>query len=290
MIEQALYNHLSTQDVLAPYLTTYADKLAIFNQEAPADEDCLWGEGSQYGRIVFEEDIQGDPERTMGGTLAVDIMCKEDEQFLEEIEPIVRHLIHGYFFFNGKFAAAAQFKNLSYFKQPTDHVTGCTLTFDLLAFPVMTTAVPDVISRINEWSSHIPNILVINHDSLPNTAWKPTEGESAVYWRCGPEVPAGWIPDTFQTVWRKTTVYCHIFSTDISTMGEVARDIVYRLYATKRLLKDGETPLMVNPKNSINFGADPLRTGQVTVEATFGVIVHRRPDGNLENIRYDQRQ
>lgn len=289
MIEQALYNHLSAQESLAPYLATYADKLAVFNQEAPADEDGLWGYGSQYGRIVFVEDIQGDPERTMGGTLVVDIMCKEDEQFPEEIAPIVRQLIHGYFFFNGKFTAAAQFKNLSYFKQPTDQVTGCTITFDLLAFPVMTTAFPDVIARINEWTAQIPDIFVINHDSLPDTAWKPTDGESAVYWRCGAEVPAGTIPDTFQTIWRKSTVYCHIFSADISRMGEVARDIIYRLYAAKRLLKDGETPIMVNTKNSINFGADPLRTGQITVEAVYGIIVHMAPDGKLENIRYDQR-
>ena len=70
MIEQALYEHLQDQEALLPYLATYASKMAIFNQEAPADTDPLWGSGPQYGRIVFAVDLQGDPERTMGGMLA----------------------------------------------------------------------------------------------------------------------------------------------------------------------------------------------------------------------------
>lgn len=287
MIEQALYKHLLEQASLAPFLAEYNGSLAIFNQEAPADADELWGTGPQYGRVVFAVDLQGDPERTMGGSLAVDIMCKENEQFPEEIEPIIRDLIHGYFFSSGTFTVAAQWKNSSYFTEPTDHVTGCTVAFELLAFPVMTTIDPDVVARLNEWSAQIPGLHVINYDGLPGTAWKPTGDESAVYWRCGPEAPAGWIPDTFQTIWRKTTVKGHIFSKDMVTTGTVAREIVYRLYAAKRLIKSGEAPIMVNQRNSIELGADPLRTGQVTVEATFGVIVHIQPDPGLLNIHYE---
>ena len=78
MIEQALYEHLKSQSVLKPYLATYNDAMAIFNQEVPSDTDNLWNEGPQYGRIVFAVDLQGDHERTMGGVLAVDIMCDED--------------------------------------------------------------------------------------------------------------------------------------------------------------------------------------------------------------------
>lgn len=286
MIEQALYQHLVSRDELAPFLATYANKLAVFNQEAPADKDPLWGHGPQYGRIVFAEDIQGDPERTMGGTLAVDIMCKEDEQFPEEIEPVLRNLIHGYFFSSGTFAVAAQFKNSSYFTEPKDQVTGCTVTFDLLAFPVLTTDTPDVISRLNAWTSEIDGLYVINHDKLPSDAWKPGPGETAIYWRTVSENPANWIPDTFQTVWRTATVRGHIFAEDIATASAVGRDLVIRLHASKRLLKPGEPPIMVNRRNTLDNGADPLRTGQVTVEAVYGVIVYYQNDQMLTNINF----
>lgn len=289
MIEQSLYKHLISQTELTDLLGQYGNKPAIFNQEAPADNDEKWEAGKQYGRIVFSVDMQGDPERTMGGTLAVDVSCKEGDQFPEYIEPVVRRLIHGYFFSSRTFAVAAQWKNSSYFTEPTEQVIGCTIAFELLAFPVITTSDPDVIARINEWtSSRFGDIHVINHDELPDAAWKPKDKESAVYWRLVSDDPAGWIPDTFHTIWRTATVRCHIFSETNAIAADVAREITTRLYIDKRVLKDGETPIMVNRRNSTDFGADPLRTGQVSVEATYGIVTRRSTDKTLENITYNQ--
>lgn len=290
MIEQALYTHLIAQETLAPYLATYAGKPAVFNQEAPADVDTLWNNGPQYGRIVFAVDLQGDPERTMGGTLAVDIMCKEGEQIPEEIEPVVRSLIHGYFFSNGTFTVAAQWKNSSYFTGPTDDVIGCTIAFELLGFPVLTTIPPDIIARINQWTKErYEGIHVINLDELPQSAWKPSKGDSAIYWRLLTDNPAGWIPDTFATIWRTATVKGHIFSADNASAAIVARNIVTRLYAEKRLFKSSEAPIMVNRKNSVDITADPLRTGQITVEGTYGVVVSFANEQMLNHINYDKK-
>lgn len=285
MIEQALYEHLQDQEALLPYLATYADKLAIFNQEAPADSDSSWGDGPQYGRIVFSVDLQGDPERTMGGILAVDILCKEDEQFPEEIEPILRPLIHGYFFCREKFVAAAQWKNTSYFTEPTAKVTGCTVTFDLLAFPIITTSSPDVVARLNEWTARFPNVHVINYAPLPTQAWKPSGGEAAVYWRRVSVKPAGWIPNTYSTIWRTAIIRGHIFAepAEVATLSE---KLLIGLYAVKRLLKPGEAPIMVNRSNTTDDGADALRTGQLTVEATYGVVVHFENSETFQNIKY----
>lgn len=278
MIEQALYEHLQAQAVLSPYLAKYDDQPAIFNQEAPADADELWHNGPQYGRIVFAVDIQGDPERTMGGTLVVDIMCKEDEeQYPEDIEPIIRKLIHGYFFSRGRFTVAAQWKNSSYFTQPTDQIKGCTVTFELLAFPYLSTiGETDVIDHLNEWTcDNFDDLHVINHNELPDSAWKPERGESAVYWRLVTDNPAQWIPDTFHTIWRTATVKGHIFSKDKTISATVAQAIIKKLYADKRLRREGEvSPIMVNRRNTLDIRADVLRAGQITVEATYGEIIY----------------
>ena len=288
MIEQALYEHLKSQDVLRPFMALYNGEMAVFNQEAPADTDPFWNDGPQYGRLVFAVDLQGDPERIMGGQLSVDILCKEDEQVPEDIEPILRSLIHGYFFSSGTFTVAAQWKNSNYFTQPTDEVTGCTMTFDLLAFPLMRTSTPDIISRINAWTkARFPALHVINLDELPAAAWKPAGGDSAIYWRLGLKAPAKWIPDTFQTVWRTATIKGHVFSEDVATVADVADMVTIRLYADKRLMKEGETPIMVNRDNRSDPAADPLRAGQITVDATYAVIVYFGPDNMLKNINYE---
>lgn len=291
MIEQALYEHLQEQEDLLPFLATYGEKMAIFNQEAPADSDEAWADGPQYGRIVFFVNLDGDPARTVGGTLTVDILCKKDEQFPEEVEPILRNLVHGYFFSSYTSVVSAQWKSSIPFTGPEEDVTGCTVTFDLLSFPVSSYA-PGVIKQFNEWCSTIEKIYVINHDKLPTAAWKPSNGESAVYWRALKEEPANWIPTTFSTVWMSATVKGYIFSESPAKAAEVANDLKIRLYAIKRLKKDGvllragDSPIMVNTRNIVDNGADPLRVGQLTVEATYGVIVHFETDETIRNINY----
>lgn len=288
MIEQALYEHLKSQMSLSPFLATYNGSPAVFNQEAPADRDGGWGQGPQYGRVVFSVNMEGDPERCMGGVLAVDSLCKEGEQVPEQMEPVIRDLIHGWFFSKGTFTVAAQWKNSDYFTEIKDHVIGCTSSFNLLGFPVLTTSEPDVVRRINTWTSQrFENLHVINHDPLPSTAWKPTGDESAVYWRLLTDGPAKWIPDTFQTIWRTATLKCHIFSKDNASAAAVARSITTALYADKRMMKDGESPIMVNRANTVDLGADPLRTGQLTVEATYGIIVNFENEKSIQNIKYN---
>ena len=62
--------------------------------------------------------------------------------------------------------------------------------------------------------------------------------------------------------------------------------IIRALYGEKRLRRDGEAPILVNRRNTIDPGADPLRTGQLTVEATYGVIVCAGNRGTIQHIFY----
>lgn len=287
MIEQAVYEHLKAQPELTDFLTTHAGEPAVFHRKAPDDADPYWATGPHYGRVVFDVDLKGDPERIMGGTLMVDVMCDNTGCHSEELEPVIRKLVHGYFFSNGTFAVSAQWKDSSYFTEKDGEVNGYTVSFELLGFPSITTSTPDVIARLNEWTSqNFPHLHVINYDELPSTAWKPTGEESAVYWRLVQDSPAGWIPDTAQTIWRSATIRGHIFSESISVASTTSRDLIVALYAVKRLLREGETQIMVNRKNSQDNGADPLRTGQVTVESTYGVVVRFGTDKTYNNINY----
>lgn len=290
MIEQALLNHLSAQQELAELLAIYDGEPAIFSQEAPPDTDDGWESDSQYGRIVFFEAIDGNPERTAGGTLEVDIICEKDKQAPEDIEPILRKLIHGYFFSNGTFTVSAQFKDTRYFTQPTDPVAVCTVSFYLMGFPILTTSGLDVISRFNEWTSRIEGLYVINHDKLPAAAWKPGPGESAVYWRRLRDGPSPKIRDRYAMIGRTATIKGHIFAEDIASASAVANDLTIRLYTAKRLLKPPESPIMVDDRITQDDGADPLRTGQLTVEATYCIMRYAKTDQTIQDIKKTERK
>ena len=44
---------------------------------------------------------------------------------------------------------------------------------------------------------------------------------------------------------------------------------------------------MVNSKITVDNGADPLRVGQLTIEAVYGVIVYEEPsESMIQNINF----
>jgi len=175
MIEQAIYQRLLNSEILTPHLAAYAGKPAIFYQKAPPDTNPLWRSGEQYGRVVFAVDEEGDPARNVGGQLFVDVFCESPET----LEKLVRASLHGYFFTENNCTTAAQWEDSRYFTPLDDpKINGVTLTFSLLAFPLLTTQNPDVITRFNDWTAQtFPQIAVIGRSDLPE-AWKPNAEKS----------------------------------------------------------------------------------------------------------------
>lgn len=285
MIDKAIFQHLSSSAQLADLLAKFDGAPAVFYQEAPTDTDPDWPGNPQYPRIIFALDVQGDPARAIGGRLMAEAHCAPGTIPPEELEPVVRKLVDGYFFSDTGVTMAAQWEDSRYFTDTADSVSGVTLTFSLLAFPMISTEDIDVTARANEWTAkRFPGLLVINRDALP--AWKPSKEKCAVYWRVDSVKPAGWIPDAHQTVWRSALLKCHIFATDVSKAASVAQNILLSLDSDRRFLKPPESPIIVNRDNSVDMSVDALRVGQVSVEATFGFIIKPKPAMYLEHINY----
>lgn len=295
MIEQALYEHLQAQKELSKHLATYNGAMAIFNQKAPDDTDEFWGKGSQYGRIVYAVDMKDDPEREIGMTLAVDIMCKDGQQVPEFIEPIVRPLVDGYFFSAENITLSAKWVNSNYFTEPQNKVCGVTLTFELLAFPLQTTIYPDPIELINKWTStelsriSEKQITVIGQDILLN-AWKPTDDKPAIYWRLGTIQKCNWIPDTYNCSWQTATLHGHIMAPSKNVAILLTRLIDNTLTIKKRLIFDDNSPLMIDRFIHINPSADPMRAGQISVEVTYGILNIPGNKTKLQHIDFAERR
>ena len=165
----------------------------------------------------------------------------------------------------------------NYFTEPTEKVVGVTLTFGLIAFPKQTTTEPDPIALFNSWTQkELQDILgvhlrVIGHDTLP-PAWKPTNEMPAVYWRMASLGTCGWIPDTYNCSWLTAVVYGHIMAPDKNTNAIITRKIENLLTLKRRLIFEDKAPLMVDRNIRVNLASDPMRVGQITIDATFGLL------------------
>ena len=280
MIEELLYKHLQSHSKeLEPYLATFADKPAIFSQEAPKDTDKGWkANAPQYGRVVFAIDTNDDPEREISGILSVDISCTKDQTPPEYIEPIIKDLIDGYFFTTEGQTIAAHWSASNYFTEPPNQVNGVTITFELLAFPHQQTLEPDPIQLLNKWTREEltkaigTNIHVIGYDTMAEEVWKPTDQYPAIYWRLMSIGPCGWIPDTYHCSWHTASMQGHVFVPDSSLMAAISRCIGNILTLKKRLIFEDNSPLMVDRNIRITNGTNPMRQGQVTIDGTYGIL------------------
>ncbi len=163
-------------------------------------------------------------------------------------------------------------------------VNGVTLTFSLLAFPLLTTENP-AIARFNDWTAEIfPDLSVIGLDGLPEV-WKPAGKSAGIYWRVASVAPAEWIPDTWQTIWRTATLQGHIFAQDVSAASVLAHEIIFALNRAKHLVKSGETQIIIR-RTRVDNSADALHTGQVTVDATYAQIKHPPQVDTLRHIHF----
>ena len=290
--EQIVYEHLRDSSTLEPFLAKYAEKPAVFNQQAPDDIDPLWWDKSQYGRVIFAANLRGDPERKISGTLILDVICHDGEQVPEEVEPVARELIDGYFFSDEEEGVtfSASWRNSAYFTDPTKSENGVTLEFDLLAYPNQTTGDPDPIALLNSWTKeNLPDAFVIGTDELPKV-WKPTNESPAIYWRLINISKCVWIPDTFSCSWQTATVTGHILTPDKQSRGQIAKWMSSYLTTKRRLIFPDNSPLMTDRNIRINPAADPMKQGQITLDATYGILNEIPVAAPIKNISINQKE
>ena len=89
---------------------------------------------------------------------------------------------------------------------------------------------------------------------------------------------------------RPDETTCRKWAEDIAAASAVANDLTIRLYTAKRLLKPPESPIMVDDRITQDDGADPLRTGQLTVEATYCIMRYTKTDQTIQDIQKERKE
>lgn len=283
MFEELLHSYLIQCSELTECLTAYNDTPAVFNQKAPDDEDRLWGTKTQYDRLVFYADMQADTERKISGTLEIDVHMTSTDG-LERMSELVKRLVDGYFFSGENETIFVKWDSTRTVDVPIKKVTVVAVLFSLIAFPCQLTVEPDPIRVINEWTrSLIPAVKLIGYDKDLPAVWKPTAETPAVYWRNAKIYPCERIPSTYAGNWYTAQMYAHIFTIDKSAANDLAMVMCQRLNLKKVLKFNDGTWMRIDNKNQVQFGADELRIGQLSVEGDY-CILREETGSPLEHI------
>lgn len=274
MIEIPLSEYLCSNAQLAELLTTYGGEPAIFQQIAPNDEDYGWDTDNHYSRIVFDIDQTADDERKAAGTLYMDIMSTEDSTLPEDIEMLLKRLIDGYFFVqDGMTYSAKWLRTDGFVSEPNNKVFGKQLSFSLLAFPVQITADPDTVELMNNWTAQIfPDAIIINVTET-DSVFAPTDEKPVVYWshQGMSESP---LVSNWACTWLQSNLTMHIMAPSASLRNRIIKTALTELETKRRVLWPDKSQFMIH-RTLANLASDPVRTGQLIVQGSFGVL--RKP-------------
>jgi len=262
-----LREKLNTENLLAVYL----DKPAVFHQSVPDDMDENWKD-AQYPRCVFDLNMQADAERKISGQLIVDVMCENEMPGVqpEELEAIVKSAIDGCFFSKTDLTLSAQWKDSNIFSENDNKVSGITLVFDVLAYPIQLTEVPDPVEAVNSWLGELyKDAKVIGKSTLPEV-WTPSNDSPALYCRLS-NLGEGRMKSTAAVTWIGATMRVNVMAPDEQVRSVITKKSVQILTNETRLMLNDGSPMLIDSVTA-NMSADPLREGQIQIKATYGVL------------------
>lgn len=287
MIETVLYEYLCKSEQLSPLLAKYNDIPSVFLQICPSDTDTLWG-GMQFPRIVFDIDKSGDPARKVSGMLYVDVMCSGNSAAPEDIEKVLKEIIDGFFFVVEGMTYAAKWERSDSFKtEPNNKVFGITVSFSLLAFPKQITCEPDTVALMNTWSeSFFPNATIINV-SATQSVFKPTDENPAIYWSFQGESESP-IPSIYHCTWIQNNLTMHVMAPSETVRSSITRQAMMELVQKTRVLFPDKSQFMIH-RVAGNMGTDPIRTGQLTVSGSYGLLRQYPESPALNNANITQK-
>lgn len=283
-MESVILKHL--RKILNNNITTYCGEPAVFNSLAPLDTDEGWDEDTQYPRAIFELKMQDDPARKVSGQLYVDVMCENTSSSLEpeELSILINKQFSDCFFSTKTLTISARWNRSDIFKSDDDKVSGITLTFDILAYPVQTTTSPDPIDCVNSWLKTLyPEAKVIGKDSLPDV-WIPTNDSPAIYCRILSMQDSPRMNSNHWVEWVQVNISINVIVPFIEVGNKMLRMIIEVLKAATRLILSDDSPMLIDDIK-VNHEANPMREGQVKILATYGILREFKSD-KLNHIYY----
>ena len=272
-MDEVIYKYLTKNTEITDLLAKYADTPAIFNREAPAAIDEDWNDGqTQYPRIIFGLDMQDDPEREISGTLTLDVYITPDV-FLENIEPIVHKALDQKFFADAENTIAVNWRTNTPFTTPEsgDQIAGVTMVFDVVALPVQHLNYPCPVTAVDSFVKKLfPDYIVIGQDNLPEV-FEATDEKPVLYVRLR-NLSDSSRPNTYFTQWYDATLMVHIIAPDLTTRSTIAKMLLEAIAIRRqRITMPDDSPMMVN-RTDTQMGADQLKTGQITITGTYGIL------------------
>lgn len=271
MVKKVLEEHLKKNGKLAAGLAVYNGSPAVFDRVAPSDQDPGWQgqEAACYPRLIYRLDMQKNPEEKTAGSLFLHYIAQvPDSAASMEIELTLQEAVDGYFFSDEADTIAATWSRTD--ASSENQAVKVTAVFDVAEFPPQPKAAPDPVEVLGRYvKGQCQSCALIGRDHLQE-AWLPTKGEPAVGIGMT-ELGSGSMAGSYHVTWCDALVGIRVICPDHQVRLTLLKTLSEGLSETPRLILADQSPFTLR-QVSADMDADPLRTGQLMVKGTYGIL------------------
>lgn len=277
ILNELLHKRFVDSEQLAKHLATFSGMPAVFNPEAPDDNQEGWEGKTQYPRVIYNFDLQANEERRSAGVLSVDLECQNTTEVTPEaIELIIRDCLRDVILKtdNGCQYCFAWARTEAFTIDDagkTGMVIGSEIRFDILEYSSQETSDPDPIVAVNRYIKGLyPECLVIGYDRMEEIT-EPTKEAPVIYCRL---ISVDKSRETNTVAWMDGRIAVHILCPEGEVRMKMAADIANRMSLDGEIIMLDHSPMFIK-RLQVNYKSDYLKDGQIYITGHFGLLRYR---------------
>ncbi len=281
-LKQLIYKRLIDTKEIWSLCAEYAGRPAIFDTEAPSDQQSGWNGRTQYPRINIILDMQANEERSSSGTLIITIYTERTSMVILELEAMVKSC------FRDLLISPSDGGPYSFAWSRTEpftlqgNIMGMEIAFDIMEYSGQQTTDPDPVVALSRYIKEMyPESLVLGIDRPGEFA----DASEAPVFYCRIVTMNKADGHNMNTVaWMDCRIAVHLLCPDKAANLKMVAALTHHLSVDERIiLLDGSS--MNIPEVRLDKGADYLKTGQLYISGRFGLLKYReKPHTIIKNI------
>lgn len=281
-LKQLIYKRLIDTEEIARLCAEYGGSPAIFDTEAPGDQQPGWNGKTQYPRLNIVLDMQANEERSSSGTLIVTIYTERTSMVILELEALVKTCFRDLLISpdDGGPYSFAWSRTEPFTLQ--GNIIGVEISFDIMEYSGQQTTDPDPVVALSRYiKAMYPDSVVLGIDRPGDFA---DAAKSPVFY-CRIVTMDKVNGHNMNTVaWMDCKIAVHLLCPNKAINLKMISAVTHHLSVDERIILLDGSPMDITGVQ-LDKQSDYLKTGQLYITGRFGILKYqKKPHAIIKNI------
>lgn len=277
-LKQLIYKRIVETKEIVDLCAKYAGKPAVFNTEAPGDQQAGWNGKSQYPRINIVLDMQANEERSSSGTLIVTVYTERTSMVILELEALVKACFRDLLISpdDGGPYSFAWSRTEPFTLQ--GNIIGVEISFDIMEYSGQQTTDPDPVITLSRYIKEMyPEAIVLGIDK---PGYFADASDAPVFYCRIVTMDKASGHNMNMVAWMDCRIAVHLLCVDKATGLKMIAALIHRLSSDERIILLDGSPMNIF-EVQMDRQADYLKAGQLYITGRFGLLKYRQKKSTI---------